>query len=219
MEYIDYLNAIKECVITLDVVPEEFKTFELCSEAIAHLSSYNIKYSKPIFYYIPKNLLNKELILFVFSSYYEIREDMFNYIPKKFLNRDFYEKIVSYKSEYLKIVPQKYITKKMCETAFYSYTYFPEKFKTYDMAKYVVEKYGGNYLLLSDEYKDRKISLATICEDCGMFRYINKQHLDYGFYKDVLEYYTKHYDKNSHTYQHIYRECNKEMRKIILKQL
>lgn len=147
-EYNKHLENIKRgnCW-AIQRVPEEYKTYELCWEAMEKEDA--------CLNYVPEEHKSKELCLRALCGK-KSRGDFYS-VPKEHLTYDFYLEVIKACGELIKRVPKKFLTHEMCLTSvsnnIHNIRDIPDELITYELCVAALNNVLNNYGMFDgDEY-------------------------------------------------------------------
>lgn len=143
-----YMNSVKLNNITLEFIPHDMKTLELCLLAI--------KQNDNILYF-PKELLTQEICM----NYIIMNPLMLENIPIEFISYEMCMKAIELNGNTLLYVPSKFKTYELCIRAIKENKYenhvlnfVPNRFKTNEFCNVALKADYHNYLYLPEHFKN-----------------------------------------------------------------
>ena len=143
-----YMNSVKLNNITLEFIPHNMKTLELCLLAI--------KQNDNIIYF-PKELLTQEICM----NYINMNPLMLENIPIEFISYEMCMKATELNGNTLLYVPSKFKTYELCNRAIKENKYenhvlnfVPNRFKTNEFCNVALKADYHNYLYLPEHFKN-----------------------------------------------------------------
>lgn len=156
--YKECLEAIRNKAV-LHFVPEEFRTAELCLEAVKH-SEWNLQY-------VPKELKTLELC----SLAFERNVRVITCFPEELITSELCLKVVKREGKALSCIPREFVTPELCTTAVEGNSealcYVPEEYKTPELCLYASRQWNDlmkGPLILSwtpKEFFDKDLHILT----------------------------------------------------------
>jgi GTP-binding protein EngB required for normal cell division len=143
-----YINSVKLNNITLEFIPHNMKTLELCLLAI--------KQNDNILYF-PKELLTQEICM----NYINMNPLMLENIPIEFITYEMCMKAIELNGNTLLYIPSKFKTYELCNRAIKENKYenhvlnfVPNRFKTNEFCNIALKADYHNYLYLPEHFKN-----------------------------------------------------------------
>ena len=100
-EYQKWLDEVSHMGWKLRDVPDEFKTYDLCWEAVSDYGN--------ALEYVPKELIDSQICIRAVDNGLSLQ-----YVPEEFITQSMCETSVGYDGLNLEAVPEKFINEKMC---------------------------------------------------------------------------------------------------------
>jgi hypothetical protein len=155
-------NSYSVCTCgTLQFVPKEFITKELCTAAV-ECCGYNIQF-------VPKEYITQELCLLAVS---DSSRGGLQFIQEKYLTDDICMKAVTSTRHFndMKYIPKRFLTKKLCVAAVLKHggaiRYVPKEYINYDLCVAAVSKNGDALEYIPLEYVTKELCDIAVYR-CG----------------------------------------------------
>lgn len=209
MEGITYLDcklAIEYSSGIFHLIPEEFRTEELCLLALK-INKGNDNLIKSIpkkiltkefvvsivevsgadLQYIPKDLVDKEIVLKAVKN--TIRA--FNYIPKEYQTEELYKELLSINHKIVKKIPKKLLTRDICIYAltlnWKAFKYIPNKFKDREVCLLAYKKDYRVLEFIPEGVFSKEDYACFLDDNWKTFRYFPNNLRTKELYKNVIQ--------------------------------
>ena len=165
----------KKCVDEgkpLKWIPDRFKTYELCSNAIAHCHRANEISS------VPRNLIDKELCLLAIEQ----SRDAFGFIPRDMLDEDicmaFAKRAIAFKNDIERIPPQ-FLSQEICleiiERDPFAFKDVPDRFRSEELCLKVLSDNPAAIRDIPESLRTKEFYEKAKKEGVGVLRYIPEE--------------------------------------------